>query len=309
MTLHYVLYTIAGVMILLGLFLLFKRFFHSKNTHAVSLESPVHIDPISAQPIIPRHVRDQLGIISSPKTQSTDTSSISETPHNTTNTTENTAVEPATLAATQPIQEDTTSVHPTENSKTTAAEPSILNINPQIEVQPVAAFVGESELLNANLEVQQRHEQHYQQEETQTIEFYMYLNEHKDALMGERFLNVIKPHGLVFGEMNYFHRYLLDNHNNLHHMFSLANRGVDGKVEPFDLNSLPNETIYSVVFFISFPHHSALKGFDMMMSTMHRIARELRGRIYDSQRNELTPQMEEQLRLAIKEYMEYQAKK
>lgn len=282
-----ILYIFLILIFVLGIFLLAKYMTRTRNTYAVSLDSPIHIDPNTLQPVIPRHVRDELR--------------------------EARLAQQATPALIEHIDESEMVIEPkisdvepyAHTSSISTKEEPILKLNPNIEVKQVEAFKGESELLTVNLEEQQRQDERYAPaEQQQVIEFYVYIDDSEDTLTGERFLKILDRYGLRFGEMNYFHRYQEDEQGQLHHMFSLGKRTFEGQTEPFDLNMLPNDKIYGIVFFLTLPHYDAVTGYDMMMTSMHRMARELNGHIFDSNRNQLTTQLEEDLREAIKSFVE-----
>lgn len=332
---------IVAIIVMIAVFLLIKMSMYQPRNHAVSLDAPIHIDPNTLQPVIPRHVRDELmqarlqaeqtpvlieqideadAVLEQPSEQehqnkkdvtakddhAIEVNSSEEKDTQTANTTNNsdaehkaTTTETLTPTEEQPVE----SPRRRRRGDNSADEP--LKLNPDIEVKKVEAFQGESVLLTANLADQQRHEEQYVAEQQQQVmEFYMYLSDHEDSLVGERFLKILDRYGLRFGEMNYFHRYQEDEQGKLHHMFSLGKRTFEGKTESFDLNTLPSDRIHAVVFFLTLPHYDAVTGYDMMMTSMHRMARELKGRIFDSNRNQFTPQLEADLREAIKEYVE-----
>lgn len=279
-----ILYIIAFVMISLSIFLFIRAISRKRDTKAPSLESELYIDPNTLQPVIPRHVRDQLVQAPEPEAEK---------------------VEPETqVLSVEKIDDELLAKTEHDTNQDIKSEPKsgnsleALQLNPEMQVQEIEAFQGESELLIANLH---EDDDFVEDEGDQMMEFYVYLD---DAdLKGDRFLKILERYSLQFGEENYFHRYHQDENGEFHHMFSLAKRTYEGTTEAFDINTLPSEQINAVVFFLTLPHYDAVTGYDMMMTSMHRMARELKGRIFDGHRNELTSQMEEDLRNAIKEYV------
>lgn len=303
-----VLYIIAAIMVICSFILLGKALFRNRDSKALSLESELHIDPHTSQPVIPRHVRNQL---EETQAEQENISQQNEEHKDVQNTATTTPVEPVinhhtddepfvrpTESKTENVADETPTVMATEQTET-ELKPEILQLNPDIEVKEVEAFQGDSELLIANLDNQDDDESEEYAE--QVMEFYVYLDDHD--LKGDRFLKILDRYGLRFGEENYFHRYHQDENGDFYHMFSLAKRTYDGKTEPFDINTMVNEPINAVVFFLTLPHYDAVTGYDMMMTSMHRMTRELKGRIFDGHRNELTSQMEQDLRSAIKMYV------
>lgn len=300
---------ILAIIIIIGVFLLVKMNAYQPKNHAVSLDVPIHIDPNTLQPVIPRHVRDEL---MQARLQAAQTPALIEQIDESEakfdkqeNDEKFFNVEFKEQPKVNAEQKNELLSNEKISTKTQFDDDSQLKLNPEIEVKKVEAFQGESILLIENLADQQRQEELYIPEEPkQVMEFYMYLSDHEDSLIGERFLKILDRYGLRFGEMNYFHRYQEDEQGRLHHMFSLGKRTFEGKTEPFDLNTLPGEYIHAIVFFLTLPHYDAVTGYDMMMTSMHRMARELKGRILDSNRKYFTPELEAELREAIKEYVE-----
>lgn len=303
------LYIIAAIMIIFSFILLGKALFRNRDSKALSLDSELHIDPHTSQPVIPRHVRHQLEEAQAEQenatpqddeqkeAQTTSTATHAEPVVNHHTTDDEPFVRPTEPKA-ENVAEETSTVMTTEQTET-EQKPETLQLNPDIEVKEIEKFQGDSELLIANLDNQDDDESEEYAE--QVMEFYVYLDDHD--LKGDRFLKILDRYGLRFGEENYFHRYHQDENGNFYHMFSLAKRTYDGKTEPFDINTMVNEPINAVVFFLTLPHYDAVTGYDMMMTSMHRMTRELKGRIFDGHRNELTSQMEQDLRSAIKMYV------
>lgn len=281
------LYIIAFILISMAIFLFIKAVSRNRDTKALSLDSEIHIDEYTLQPVIPRHVRDQLliqteaaPVVTEAKTQVIAVEKLSD---DVDDTLEKKSLHDDALYEGQSLT----------NTETTEGH---FQLNPDIEVKAIEDFQGESELLIANLE----EEESFSENAEQVMEFYVYLDD--TDLKGDRFLKILDRYGLRFGEENYFHRYHEDENGQFYPMFSLAKRTYEGTTESFDINTLPNEPINAVVFFLTLPHYDAVMGYDMMMTSMHRMARELKGRIFDAHRNELSLQMEEDLRNAIKEY-------
>jgi cell division protein ZipA len=84
-------------------------------------------------------------------------------------------------------------------------------------------------------------------------------------------------------------------------MFSVLRYTGEGPMG-FDLETLSSEQVEGLAFFLALPNKHALAGFDMMVSISGLLAREVSGRAYDEQMNELTPQLREHYRHFVMDY-------
>ncbi|OBY73641.1 cell division protein ZipA C-terminal FtsZ-binding domain-containing protein [Acinetobacter gyllenbergii] len=299
-----------------------------------SLEADLHINPESQQPVIPRHVRDQLlqkevvtttervepslnteAIVVEPVAeQAIDATSVE------TKTTEieqtakaDEAVE--TVVELEAAQKDQTvaaeaettvvseNVEATEKAEEkTEAE---LSLNPNIETVAIEEFDGESNILDVHLHEQQRYDD---ESALATAEQIIALNVYPNprrALSGDKALKVLLKYGLRFGEMSCFHRYEnTDEPSAL--MFSVL-RMTDNGPAGFDLETLSGEQVQGLAFFLALPNSKAVTGYDMMTSIAGLIAREVDGKVYDENNLEFTPQLKEHWRHHVIDYRPNQA--
>lgn len=333
--------TIIGIVVAIIIMLIGLKMILKKSNHAEpSLDSDLHINPDSNQPVIPRHVRDQLeqaeaegvSAISTERVEPTlnAVSQVSETKQ-----TETLAVEPTKSISAEQIQPvvetspdeikseetvksstintdssvelvDTVSVKSEESlePESEKAEPE-LSLNPNIETAEIAEFEGESNILDVHLHEQQR----YDDESAlaiaeQIIALNVYPNPRR-ALSGDKALKVLLKYGLRYGEMSCFHRYENTDEPSVL-MFSVL-RMTDNGPAGFDLETLSTEQVQGLAFFLALPNSKAVTGFDMMASIAGLIAREIDGKVYDENNLEFTPQLKEHWRHHVIDYRPAQA--
>lgn len=214
--------------------------------------------------------------------------------------TESTA--PAATAASAPESastEQTQAVVDTGKAETVPAE---FSLNSQIEKADIREFEEESSILDAHL-----HEQQLVDDESAlaTAESFIALNifPERRILSGEKTLKVLLKYGLRFGEMSCFHRYNEDGSKLLFSVLQITDNGADG----FDLETLSNEQVKGLAFFLALPHSDVQNAFDTMISISGLIAREIDGTVYDQNHLELTPQLREHWRHQAIDYRAGQA--
>jgi len=195
--------------------------------------------------------------------------------------------------------EQTQAVVDTEKTETVAAE---FSLNSQIEKADIREFEEESSILDAHL-----HEQQLVDDESAlaTAESFIALNifPERRILSGEKTLKVLLKYGLRFGEMSCFHRYNEDGSKLLFSVLQITDNDADG----FDLETLSNEQVKGLAFFLALPHSDVQNAFDTMISISGLIAREIDGTVYDQNHLELTPQLREHWRHQAIDYRAGQA--
>ncbi|WP_374667206.1 cell division protein ZipA C-terminal FtsZ-binding domain-containing protein [Acinetobacter sp.] len=297
---------VAVILILVGLKLVLKK----PSDAAPSLDSELHIDPDSQQPVIPRHVRSQLNAADAPAERVEPTLAAAEAEEAAPAAQAETELDlKAEEAAEQPAAEtpdaadaaaegqapasaETAQETPAEKlTETQEAEKAPeLSLN-QIEKAEISEFEDESNILDAHL-----YEQKLVDDESAlaTAETYIALNVYPDsrALSGEKMLKVLLKYGLRFGEMACFHRYSEDGSRLLFSVLQISNDGATG----FDLETLSTEQVKGLAFFLALPHGDVQIAFDTMDSVSRLIAREIEGTVYDQNNQEFTPQLREHWR-------------
>lgn len=303
---------IAVAIILLGLFLMFRK----PKEYVPSLESELHINPETNQPVIPRFVRDQLSKAQAleqrvePHLDEDDkTEAVAEAEpvieKKTEDTAQNVAAEKVVASeavvqkSKQPEVEtvkETAAVETEEAKK----EETALSLNPNVETVEIADFEEESSILDMHL-----HEQQCYDDESalSNAEYIFALNVYPNprrVLSGDRALKVLLKYGLRFGELSCFHRYE-NTEEESPLMFSVL-RVTDEGPAGFDLETLSAEQVQGFAFFLALPNPNAQTGFDMMVSIANLIARDIDGKVFDENNCELTQQLKEHWRHQIIDY-------
>ena len=188
----------------------------------------------------------------------------------------------------------------TDNNATTATVAET-EAETALETVEIEEWQGESDVLDAHLSEQYRNdEESALAKAEQLIALYLYPNPTR-ALSGDRALKTLLKYGLRFGEMSCFHRY--ENPETVSPlMFSVLRINDDGAPTGFDLETLPNEEVKGLAFFLALPNAQAVQGFDMMVSLAGLMARDIDGLVFDEQSLELTPQLRDHWRHYVIEY-------
>ena len=315
----------AVILILVGLKLVLKK----PSDAAPSLDSELHIDPDSQQPVIPRHVRSQLSAAEPSSAQRVEPTLADAKPEPAVQADASETSEPAQAVSerkTEDVQPESAAA-PSEEKPAEAAAPQTaeailtaaqsakkphdaaldkaapeLSLN-QIEKAEISEFEDESNILDAHL-----YEQKLVDDESAlaTAETYIALNVYPDsrALSGEKALKVLLKYGLRFGEMACFHRYSEDGGKLLFSVLQISN---DGAAAGFDLETLSTEQVKGLAFFLALPHSDVQIAFDTMDSVSRLIAREIEGTVYDQNNQEFTPQLREHWRHQAIDYRPGQA--
>ena len=323
--------TIIGIVVAIIICLFGLRMMLRKpNDAAPSLDSELHINAQSQQPVIPRHVRDQLQSeptnevsgtqarvepkfadvdevhTEAPVTSRVQTAKLDDaetTTFSTAETTRDDLASEVVVSESEPkLESDST--QDTSSETTQKVEPEF-TLNPNVETTPIEEFTEESNILDVHLHEQQRFDDESALANAEyIISLNMYPNPRK-ALSGDKTLKVLLKYGLRFGEMNCFHRYESpDQESPL--MFSVL-RITDEGPAGFDLETLSGEQVQGLAFFLALPHQNVQKGYDSMVSIAGLIARETDGTVYDENNLEFTPQLKEHWRHKAIDYRSNQA--
>jgi cell division protein ZipA len=294
--------TIVGIIItilimLYGLKLIFKKPVETEP----SLDTTLHVDPDSQQPVIPRHVRDQLqeGERVEPSLEDIEVTEIKTFAPEIEEKTE-AKVEEEKLASNEAIIEESAEYKtkvaaaqhvvetPVVSEPVKKVEPEFM-LKMQIEKAEIAEFNDESSILDAHLYEQKRVDE---ESALATAEDLVALNIFPDqrVLSGEKTLKVMLKYGLRYGEMQCFHRYSEDGSKLL---FSVLQVTPEGGTDGFDLETLSTEEVKGLAFFMALPHDDVQNAFDTMDSIARLVAREVQGTVYDQTHQEFTPQLRE----------------
>ena len=292
---------IAIIIMLFGLRLLFKK----PGDAAPSLDSELHVNSDSQQPVIPRHVRDQLqSAKEAERVEPTLTETAAEQlpaaqqAEAQAEKAETAQAEQAAAPAQAELKADATAVK--EEKSAASPEPAQqgedkkaaeFNLNSSIEKAEISDFDDESSILDEHLHEQQRVDE---ASALSTAAEFIALNIYPErrVLSGEKTLKVLLKYGLRFGEMACFHRYSEDGSKLLFSVLQITDEGAAG----FDLETLSTEQVKGLAFFLALPHSDVQNAFDTMDSISRLIAREIDGTVYDQNNQEFTPQLREQWR-------------
>ncbi|CAB1216789.1 cell division protein ZipA C-terminal FtsZ-binding domain-containing protein [Acinetobacter bouvetii] len=299
---------IAVIIMLFGLRLLFKK----PANAAPSLDSELHVNTDSQQPVIPRHVRDQLHSAKEAENAERVEPSLAEVKAEpaelkaetaATNAVQATEI-PAAIVSTEQVEVKAAAQPADSAPKAEQAEDkdeAELNLG-HIEKAEISEFEDESSILDEHLHEQQRVDE---ESALSTAAEFIALNIYPErrVLSGEKTLKVLLKYGLRFGEMACFHRYSEDGSKLLFSVLQITDEGAAG----FDLETLSTEQVKGLAFFLALPHSDVQNAFDTMDSISRLIAREVDGTVYDQNNQEFTPQLREQWRHFAIDYRAGQA--
>lgn len=316
---------VAVIIILVGLRMVLRK----PNDAAPSLESELHINEDCKQPVIPRHVRDQLRTdresqeqvrvepnltaldsveVADEKQQKIEDVAVesnaiqsTELEHATiTQQTEKTETVASTESATESVKaldvqtEPTTQTHDSAKAVVSQDKEEAFQFNANVETAEIKVFDEESSILDVHLNEQQKYDDESVLSTAETIiALNVYPNPRK-ALSGDKTLKMLLKYGLRFGELSCFHRY--ENPEEESHLLFSVLRVTDNGPDGFDLETLSTEQVQGLAFFLALPHSDVQKGFDTMVSIAGLIAREIDGTVYDENNLEFTPQLKEHWR-------------
>lgn len=316
---------VAVIIILVGLRMVLRK----PNDAAPSLESELHINEDCKQPVIPRHVRDQLRtdresqeqVRVEPNLTALDSVEVidekqqkiedvavesnaiqsTELEHATiTQQTEKTETVASTESATESVKALDVQTEPTTQTTDSAKavvsqdKEEAFQFNSNVETTEIKEFDEESSILDVHLNEQQKYDDESVLSTAETIiALNVYPNPRK-ALSGDKTLKMLLKYGLRFGELSCFHRY--ENPEEESHLLFSVLRVTDNGPDGFDLETLSTEQVQGLAFFLALPHSDVQKGFDTMVSIAGLIAREIDGTVYDENNLEFTPQLKEHWR-------------
>lgn len=327
-------YIVAALVIALGLYLIFKKNAETTPADDATEDSQLLSDAqdLNRIPVVPRAVREQLQsdaqLVSSTASISASRAApvVDEQPPVQAEKPPALVVEqvvkaqePAkpdafdeALAQLEAVTQreavaDTLQDTPDTVEATTAAELEVAvndaapaGLSPVVEPASLDQWQGESALLNAHLEDQERRDDETALAQAEHILALYVMPGSGRPLSGEKVMHMLRQFGLRYGEMSLFHRFQ-DSTGTGPLMFSVLRYTSEGPMG-FDLETLSNEQVEGLAFFLALPNKHALAGYDMMVSISGLLAREVAGRTYDEQMNELTPQLREHYRHFVMDY-------
>ncbi|MCF9034604.1 cell division protein ZipA C-terminal FtsZ-binding domain-containing protein [Acinetobacter nectaris] len=181
---------------------------------------------------------------------------------------------------------------------------AIYHLNKDIEKAEIKEFDEESSILDMHLNEQQRYDDECSLANAQHIISLNVYPGPRCILSGDKTLKILLKYGLRFGELSCFHRYKNldetqdDQAKAAPLMFSVLKISDEGPVG-FDLETLSTEQVHGLAFFLALPNAYAQEGFDTMASTAGLIAREIDGKVFDENNDELSMQLKEYWRRQV----------
>lgn len=169
-----------------------------------------------------------------------------------------------------------------------------------VETAAVEEWQGESALLDAHIEDQERRDDESALAQAEHIMALYVMPNASRALSGERTMHLLRQFGLRYGEMSLFHRFE-DSDGTGPLMFSVLRYTSEGP-SGFDLETLPTEQVEGLAFFLALPSKHAVAGYDTMVSISTLLAREIQGQVFDEHMNQLSPQLRDHYRHFVLEY-------
>lgn len=199
----------------------------------------------------------------------------------------------------------TTSSDTTSSTTTSLATAATTTAQPENNASTFASAMFPADvslnLLDAHLSEQQRRDSEADIANADHVITLKVMANPRRALSGDKALKVMLKYGLRYGELSCFHRHEQPDVDSAL-MFSVL-RITDFGYAGFDLENLSTEQVQGLAFFMTFPHHQALTGFDMMSSIANLIANEIDGRVFDETHREYSPQLKLHWRNHVIDYM------
>ena len=339
--------TIIGIVVAIVIMLIGLKMILKKPNHAEpSLDSDLHINPDSNQPVIPRHVRNQLeqpeaevGAVAArvePTLNESVESQVSETAQTKTfesapaNSSEQTQTSVENTSVIEEIKSEETAASSSIHTNSSVELADTVSVQPEVETASEVNLELEKEKaepelsLNPNIETAEIAEF---EGESNILDVHLHEQQRYDdesaLAMAEQIiaLNVYpNPRRALSGDkalkvlLKYGLRYgemsCFHRYENTDEpsvlMFSVL-RMTDNGPAGFDLETLSSEQVQGLAFFLALPNSKAVTGFDMMASIAGLIAREIDGKVYDENNLEFTPQLKEHWRHHVIDYRPAQA--
>jgi cell division protein ZipA len=176
-----------------------------------------------------------------------------------------------------------------DDSPATHAEIPVTDFNAVVDTRQLAAWEGESALINEHLAEHTRSEENSILVQAEQIIAIHLLPKNNRPLDGQTVLRLLRKYGLRFGEMDLFHRFEETTGEGVM-MFSVLKYTQEGPAG-FDLDTMEQESFDGLSFFLALPGIKPLQGFDMMMSTAQRLGQECYAQLLDDDMNLLSEQL------------------
>lgn len=178
-------------------------------------------------------------------------------------------------------------------------EHATADIMPVVESGEATDYEGSSSLLDSHLQQQELLDQNSAlRNAAEVVSLTLLPINQLMNFDGDTVLQILDAYGLKFGEMNMFHRYEeSDGTGSL--LFSVMRHSEKEGTLPFDLQTLSDETVDGLTFFLPLPHPKASAGIGAMISMAGSMARDINATVY----NESFEPLDRHQRDALREYV------
>ncbi|WP_325891934.1 cell division protein ZipA [Grimontia sp. NTOU-MAR1] len=169
---------------------------------------------------------------------------------------------------------------------------------PMTETSEVTSVAEEKDVTEAVIEEAEVEEEAVKEPEQQVLIMNVQAANNTE-FDGEELINCLEQHGMIFGEMEIFHRHA-DLAGTGKVLFSAANMFNPGS---FPLATIHQFTTPGITLFMTLPcYGEAEQNFKLMLQTAQQVADQLGGLVTDDNRNMMTPQRLDGYRDKIKQF-------
>lgn len=285
------------LMIVVGLFLFLKSFFHQKNTS--SAEINFHDKQI---PVVPRNQRDDylaqqasLGANDRFEPSVFDEETEGHAANHETLHTAHSPSDDALVFTTDTAEHaDVDALGDTLSS----LEHATADIMPVVNKGEPDSFSGNSQMLDTHLQDQEEQDQIAVLKNSEEVVSVTLLPNASINFDGQAIMDILDSYGLKFGEMNLYHRYVNPKGTG-QLLFSVMRYTEKNDSQPFDIQTLSDETVDGLTFFMPLPHPKAVESIGAMLSLSGSIANDIRATVHNENFEVLTAKDKD----ALKEYV------
>lgn len=263
----------AVILLMIGLILVYRSFFNKADDKQLT----VNIDDRDL-PIVPRESREQYLANTSVSIQDNDIASLdefdvsNEKPEVTDLTELNTSINTAE------ISKESESAVDALGSTLSSLEHATADILPVVEKGNAEEFSGNSSLLNNHLQNQEENQIDILENANEVVSVTLLPNANIN-FDGEAVMDILDAFGLKFGEMSLYHRYVNPKGTGML-LFSVMRYSSKEESIPFDIQTLADETVDGLTFFMPLPHPKPVEAIGGMLSLAGAIAKDLNATVH-----------------------------
>lgn len=285
-------------MIVVGLFLFLKSFFYKKN----SLSTEINFDDKQI-PVVPRNQRDDylaqqanVGVNNKfePSVFNENTEDHTANQEHILNTPQQPSDDALVFAADTAEHADVDALGDTLSS----LEHATADIMPVVNKGEPDSFSGNSQMLDTHLQDQEEQDQIAVLKNSEEVVSVTLLPNSSINFDGQAIMDILDSYGLKFGEMNLYHRYVNPKGTG-QLLFSVMRYTEKNDSQPFDIQTLSDETVDGLTFFMPLPHPKAVESIGAMLSLSGSIANDISATVHNENFEVLTAKDKD----ALKEYV------